>query len=70
MNPRRSRMIRKLVLKKDPNLLATIIRLKGEGTFKRMSGVGVFKCAKELWSQYGTKDKWGIERSLNNGTND
>jgi len=52
-------MIQQLVLKKDPNLLATIINLKGEGTFRRMSGIGVFKCAKKLWKQYGIKDNWG-----------
>jgi len=52
-------MILDLVAKKDPKVLATIKRVKGELTFSQMSGTGVYKCAKELWPTHGKQDGWG-----------
>jgi len=57
MNGRRTRFIRALLLKHDPNTLATIKREKGK--FEKMSGVAIYRHAKKLWKRFGMKDKWG-----------
>lgn len=53
------RIIRNLALKKDPNLLNTIRRIRGSKTFEKMSGIAMYRWAKKLWSIYGRKENWG-----------
>lgn len=59
MNKQRAKMVYQLVLHRDPNLLNTIKRVRGENTFKQMSGTSIYRWAKKLWKKYGKEDNWG-----------